>query len=101
MGQLVSFARALAHRPRLLILDEATSSVDTQTEFQIRDAVPRLMKGHTSIVIAHRLSTIKHADRILVMHKGQVRELGTHRELRRKGGIYASLYHLQYREQEN
>ncbi len=99
--QLVSFARALAHRPRLLILDEATSSVDTQTEFQIRDAVPRLMKGHTSIVIAHRLSTIKHADRILVMHKGQVRELGTHRELRRKGGIYAKLYHLQYREQEN
>jgi ATP-binding cassette subfamily B protein len=99
--QLVSFARALAHRPRLLILDEATSSVDTQTEFQIRDAVPRLMKGHTSIVIAHRLSTIKHADRILAMHKGQVRELGTHEELLRNGGIYAKLYHLQYREQEN
>ncbi|HUG80314.1 MAG TPA: ABC transporter ATP-binding protein [Bryobacterales bacterium] len=98
--QLVSFARALAHRPRLLILDEATSSVDTQTEIQIRDAVPRLMKGHTSIVIAHRLSTIKHADRILVMHKGEIRELGTHDELLRLGGVYAKLYQLQYQEQE-
>jgi ATP-binding cassette subfamily B protein len=98
--QLVSFARALAHRPRLLILDEATSSVDTQTEIQIRDAVPRLMKGHTSIVIAHRLSTIKHADRILVMHKGEIRELGTHDELLRQGGVYAKLYQLQYQEQE-
>ena len=98
--QLVSFARALAHQPRLLILDEATSSVDTQTEFQIREAVPRLMKGHTSIVIAHRLSTIKHARRVLVMHKGQVRELGTHEELVEQGGIYAKLYQLQYREQE-
>ena len=99
--QLVSFARALAHQPRLLILDEATSSVDTQTEFQIREAVPRLMKGHTSIVIAHRLSTIKHARRVLVMHKGRVRELGTHEELVEEGGIYAKLYQLQYREQEN
>jgi ATP-binding cassette subfamily B protein len=98
--QLVSFARALAHRPRLLILDEATSSVDTQTEILIRDAVPRLMKGHTSIVIAHRLSTIKHADRILVMHKGEIRELGTHEELLRQGGVYAKLYQLQYQDQE-
>lgn len=98
--QLVSFARALAHRPRLLILDEATSSVDTQTEILIRDAIPRLMKGHTSIVIAHRLSTIKHADRILVMHRGEVRELGTHEELLRQGGVYAKLYQLQYQEQE-
>ena len=79
--QLISFARALAHNPRFLILDEATSSVDTETEFRVRDALDRMVEGRTSIVIAHRLSTIQRADRILVMHKGQLREAGTHQEL--------------------
>ena len=72
--QLISFARALAHNPRYLILDEATSSVDTETEFRVREALDRMVEGRTSIVIAHRLSTIQRADRILVMHKGQLRE---------------------------
>ncbi len=98
--QLVSFARALARRPRILILDEATSSVDTETEWKIRQAVPKMMSGHTSIVIAHRLSTIKRADRILVMHKGQVHEIGLHEPLLRQRGIYWKLYQLQYRDQE-
>jgi ATP-binding cassette subfamily B protein len=98
--QLLSFARALAHDPRLLILDEATSSVDTQTEFQIRAALERLLAGRTSIVIAHRLSTIQRADRILVMHKGRLREQGTHQELLGQRGIYFKLYQLQYRDQE-
>jgi ATP-binding cassette, subfamily B, multidrug efflux pump len=98
--QLVSFARALARQPRILILDEATSSVDTETENKIREAVPRLMAGHTSIVIAHRLSTIKRAGRILVMHKGKVREAGNHQQLLAQRGIYWKLYQLQYREQE-
>ncbi len=98
--QLVSFARALAHDPRILILDEATSSVDPRTDSKIRDAVPRLLTGHTSIVIAHRLSTIKHADRIVVLHKGEIREAGAHDELLRQQGIYWRLYQLQYRDQE-
>ncbi len=98
--QLVSFARALAHNPRYLILDEATSSVDTETEFRIRDALERLMEGRTSIVIAHRLSTIQRADRILVMHKGKLRETGTHQQLLAMRGIYWTLYQLQYRDQE-
>jgi ATP-binding cassette, subfamily B, multidrug efflux pump len=98
--QLVSFARALARQPRILILDEATSSVDTETENKIREAVPRLMAGHTSIVIAHRLSTIKRAGRILVMHKGKIREVGNHQQLLAQRGIYWKLYQLQYREQE-
>jgi ATP-binding cassette subfamily B multidrug efflux pump len=98
--QLISFARALAHDPRILILDEATSSVDTQTEFLIRDALARLVEGRTSIMIAHRLSTIQRADRILVMHKGQLRESGTHQELLAQRGIYWKLYRLQYRDQE-
>jgi ATP-binding cassette, subfamily B, multidrug efflux pump len=98
--QLISFARALAHNPQYLILDEATSSVDTETEFRIRDALARLVEGRTSIVIAHRLSTIQRADRILVMHKGKLRELGTHQELLAMRGIYWTLYQLQYKDQE-
>jgi ATP-binding cassette, subfamily B, multidrug efflux pump len=98
--QLINFARALAHNPRYLILDEATSSVDTETELRIRDALNRLVEGRTSIVIAHRLSTIQRADRILVMHKGKLRELGTHQELLALRGIYWKLYQLQYKDQE-
>jgi ATP-binding cassette subfamily B multidrug efflux pump len=98
--QLISFARALAHDPRLLILDEATSSVDTTTEVLIRRALDRLLTGRTAIVIAHRLSTIQHADRILVFHKGRLREQGTHRELLAERGIYYRLYQLQYKDQE-
>ena len=98
--QLVSFARALAHNPRFLILDEATSSVDTRTELMIRDALDRLLTGRTAIVIAHRLSTIQHADRILVFHKGRLREQGTHQELLGERGIYYRLYQLQYKDQE-
>ena len=97
--QLIAFARALAHDPKNLILDEATSSVDTDTELKIRDAIARLMKGRTSIIIAHRLSTIQNADKILVMHKGQVREMGSHQELLAKRGIYYKLYQLQYKDQ--
>ena len=98
--QLISFARALAHNPRYLILDEATSSVDTETEFRVRDALSRMVEGRTSIVIAHRLSTIQRADRILVMHKGRLRESGTHQELLAQRGIYWKLYQLQYKDQE-
>ena len=98
--QLISFARALAHNPRYLILDEATSSVDTETEFRVRDALARMVRGRTSIVIAHRLSTIQRADRILVMHKGKLREAGTHQQLLALRGIYWKLYQLQYRDQE-
>jgi ATP-binding cassette, subfamily B, multidrug efflux pump len=98
--QLMAFARALAHDPRILILDEATSSVDTETELKIREALARLMKGRTSIVIAHRLSTIQNADQIIVMHKGRIREMGNHQELLAKRGIYYRLYQLQYKEQE-
>jgi ATP-binding cassette subfamily B protein len=99
--QLISFARALAHNPRFLILDEATSSVDTETEFRVRDALNRMVEGRTSIIIAHRLSTIQRADRILVMHKGQLRESGTHQELLGRRGIYWKLYQLQYKDQES
>ena len=98
--QLISFARALAHDPRYLILDEATSSVDTDTELRVRAALARMVEGRTSIVIAHRLSTIQRADRILVMHKGQLRELGTHQELLALRGSYWKLYQLQYKDQE-
>jgi ATP-binding cassette subfamily B protein len=98
--QLMNFARALAHDPRILILDEATSSVDTETEYRVRDALNRLVEGRTSLVIAHRLSTIQRADRILVMHKAQLREIGTHQELLALRGIYWKLYQLQYKEQE-
>jgi ATP-binding cassette, subfamily B, multidrug efflux pump len=98
--QLISFARALAHNPRYLILDEATSSVDTETEFRVRDALNRMVEGRTSIIIAHRLSTIQRADRILVMHKGRLRESGTHQQLLALRGIYWKLYQLQYKDQE-
>lgn len=98
--QLISFARALARQPRYLILDEATSSVDTETEFKVRDALERMVEGRTSIVIAHRLSTIQRAGRIVVMHKTKLRECGTHQELLAARGIYWKLYLLQYKEQE-
>ncbi len=94
--QLLSFARALAFDPRILVLDEATSSVDTETELLIQDALRRLMRGRTSIVIAHRLSTIQDVDRIVVLHKGVVREMGSHQELLALKGIYSRLYQLQY-----
>jgi ATP-binding cassette subfamily B protein len=98
--QLISFARALAHEPKILILDEATSSVDTETEFKVRDALARMVEGRTSLIIAHRLSTIQRADKIIVMHKGQVREMGTHQQLLAQRGIYFKLYQLQYKDQE-
>src|ERR1700693_4425531 len=98
--QLINFARALAHNPRFLILDEATSSVDTKTELLIREALDRLLSGRTALVIAHRLSTIQHADCILVFHKGRLREQGAHQELLAQRGIYYRLYQLQYKEQE-
>ena len=98
--QLISFARALAHDPKILILDEATSSVDTETEFRVRDALSRMVEGRTSLIIAHRLSTVQRADKIIVMHKGQVREMGTHQELLANRGIYYKLYQLQYKDQE-
>jgi ATP-binding cassette subfamily B protein len=98
--QLISFARALAHDPKILILDEATSSVDTETELRVRDALSRMVEGRTSVIIAHRLSTIQRADKIIVMHKGQVREVGNHQELLANRGIYYKLYQLQYKDQE-
>ncbi|MCY4570227.1 MAG: ABC transporter ATP-binding protein [Candidatus Poribacteria bacterium] len=98
--QLVAFARALASDPSILILDEATSSVDTETELLIEDALSRLMEDRTSVVIAHRLSTIQNADKIIVMHRGEIREAGTHNALLQQGGIYYRLYQLQYKGQE-
>ncbi|MBV04730.1 MAG: antibiotic ABC transporter ATP-binding protein [Acidobacteria bacterium] len=98
--QLLTFARALVYEPRVLVLDEATSSVDTETEVLIQDALRVLMTGRTTIAIAHRLSTIQDMDRILVLHKGQLREAGTHQELLARRGIYYKLYQLQYQEQE-
>ncbi len=98
--QLISFARALAHNPKILILDEATSSVDTETEFRVRDALNRMVEGRTALIIAHRLSTIQRADKIIVLHKGQVREMGSHQQLLAQRGIYYKLYQLQYKDQE-
>lgn len=98
--QLISFARALVYNPKILVLDEATSNIDTETEILIQKALNRLMEGRTSVIVAHRLSTIKNVDRIIVLHKGRVREDGTHQELLRQRGIYYKLYALQYREQE-
>jgi ATP-binding cassette, subfamily B, multidrug efflux pump len=98
--QLISFARALAHEPKILILDEATSSVDTETEFRVRDALSHMVEGRTSLIIAHRLSTVQRADKIIVMHKSQVREMGTHQQLLAQRGIYFKLYQLQYKDQE-
>jgi ATP-binding cassette subfamily B protein len=94
--QLLAFARALAHEPAILVLDEATSSVDPETEWLVQDALAKLLEGRTALVIAHRLSTIENADRILVLHKGELREAGTHRELLARDGIYARLYRMQY-----
>jgi ATP-binding cassette subfamily B multidrug efflux pump len=94
--QLIS----LAHNPKILILDEATSSVDTETEFRVRDALNRMVEGRTALIIAHRLSTIQRADKIIVMHKGQVREMGSHQQLLAQRGIYYKLYQLQYKDQE-
>src|SRR5690606_10242249 len=99
--QLLSFARALAFDPRILVLDEATSSVDSELEARIESALETLMRGRTSLVIAHRLSTVQNADRILVMHHGELRESGTHDELIRKGGLYARLYELQFARDES
>lgn len=99
--QLISFARALVLNPRILILDEATSNVDTETEFLIQDALKKLMKGRTSLIVAHRLSTIKYVDRIIVLHKGKIREIGTHQELLDQRGLYYQLYLLQYKYQES
>ena len=98
--QLINFARALAYNPHILILDEATSSVDTDTELRIRGALERMVEGRTSVLIAHRLSTVQRAETILVMHKGQLREMGSHQELLAKHGLYWKLYLLQYKEQE-
>ncbi len=99
--QLLAFARALAFDPKILVLDEATSSIDTETELLIRDALAKLMAGRTSIIIAHRLSTIQNADRIIVLHRGRIREVGSHQELLRLRGIYWKLYQLQYKDQPN
>jgi len=97
--QLLAFARALAHDPRLLVLDEATSSVDTETELLIQDALDQLMKDRTCLIIAHRLSTIQNCDRIIVLHKGQIQEEGSHLDLLKERGIYYKLYQLQYKDQ--
>jgi ATP-binding cassette subfamily B multidrug efflux pump len=98
--QLLSFARALVYDPKILVLDEATSSVDTETEFLVQDALRKFLSGRTSMVIAHRLSTIRYVDRILVLHKGRVVEEGTHAELLARGDHYAKLYELQFKDQE-
>jgi ATP-binding cassette subfamily B protein len=98
--QLINFARALAYNPRILILDEATSSVDTDTELRIRGALDRMVEGRTSVLVAHRLSTVQRAETILVMHKGQLREKGSHQQLLAERGLYWKLYQLQYKDQE-
>ena len=98
--QLLSFARTLAFDPAILIMDEATANIDTETERLIQDAMARLMTGRTTIVVAHRLSTIQHADKIMVMHKGQLQEQGTHQELLQQNGIYKKLYELQLCEHQ-
>ncbi len=98
--QLLSFVRTLLYDPAVLVLDEATSSVDTQTEELVQRAVDVLMEGRTALVVAHRLSTVQHAQTILVLHKGEVRERGNHQELLAHGGLYRRLYELQYADQE-
>lgn len=98
--QLISFARALAFSPSILILDEATSNIDTETELLIQDATTKVMKGRTTLVVAHRLSTIQHADQIIVLHHGKIKEIGTHQELLKQNGMYHTLYKLQYKESQ-
>ena len=98
--QLISFARALAHDPSVLILDEATSNIDTESELLIQEAIRKLMADRTSIVIAHRLSTIRNVNRIIVMHKGAIHEIGSHNELIANRDLYYKLYELQYKDQE-
>ncbi|MBI4641043.1 MAG: ABC transporter ATP-binding protein [Candidatus Tectomicrobia bacterium] len=98
--QLLAFARVLVFDPKIIILDEATSNVDTETEILIQDALKKLLEGRTALIIAHRLSTIQHVDRIIVFHKGEIKEVGTHQELLAKGGIYYKLYQLQFKDQE-
>ena len=93
--QLLSFARTLAYQPSILVLDEATANIDTETESLITSALARLMEGRTTIMVAHRLSTIQHADNIIVMHHGQIKESGSHQELLAKNGLYKKLYDLQ------
>ena len=93
--QLLSFARTLAYDPAILVMDEATANIDTETEQLIQEALEKLMRGRTTIMVAHRLSTIQHADKIMVMHKGEIRESGTHQELLAINGIYKKLYELQ------
>ena len=99
--QLISFVRALVYDPKILILDEATSSVDVETERVIQNAIVKLLENRTAIIIAHRLSTIQNSDKIIVLHKGEVREIGTHDELMELKGIYYRLYQLQYREKKS
>ena len=100
--QLICFVRAMVYSPKILVLDEATSSVDSETEALVTEASRKIMEGRTSIVVAHRLSTIQHADTILVMHKGEIRERGSHKQLVTiEDGIYRRLYELQYKEQHN
>ena len=98
--QLISFVRALVHNPKVIVLDEATSSVDTETEEMIQNAIAKLMKGRTAIVIAHRLSTIQNASKIMVLDKGEIKESGTHEELLQKDGWYADLYNMQFKSME-
>lgn len=99
--QLISFARTLVHNPSILMLDEATANIDTETEQLIQDGLQKLMKGRTTLVVAHRLSTIQHADKIIVLHKGKIREMGNHQQLLAKKGLYYKLYELQYKDQDN
>ena len=96
--QLISFVRAMVYNPKIIVLDEATSSVDSETETLIQNAIEVMMKGRTSIVIAHRLSTIQNADRIIVLDKGEVKEIGTHKELLALEGFYANLHQMQFNE---
>ena len=98
-SQLISFIRALVYNPKILVLDEATSSVDTETEELIQIAISKLMKGRTSIVIAHRLSTIQNADKIIVLDHGEIKEMGSHQELLKIDGYYKRLYNLQFKSE--
>ncbi|MBO5283259.1 MAG: ATP-binding cassette domain-containing protein, partial [Lachnospiraceae bacterium] len=97
--QLISFARTLAYEPRILVLDEATANIDTETESLITQALSTLMEGRTTIMVAHRLSTIQHADKIIVLHHGRIRESGSHQELLARNGLYRKLYDLQLVEE--